>query len=73
MVGKKLRRLLFVFLFVGLVYLRLYLDRQTEQVDKARCVRLVVYVVLTEGSNLLAVQRIGAPNTCVDDVALVKL
>ena len=55
------------------VELCLDLDRQTEQVDKACGICLVVIFILTEGRGLLIVQGIGRGNTGVDEVALVEL
>ena len=50
------------------------LDRQTEQVDKACSILLVVSTaILTERGNGLAVKGIGGGDACVDDVALIKL
>ena len=48
-------------------------DRQTEQVDEARAVLLVLDVVLGEGRDVLVIERIGRGDAGVDDVALVQL
>ena len=49
------------------------MDRQTEQVDEAVSVLLVVNVVLVEGSEVLAVEGIRRCYAGIDDVALVEL
>lgn len=48
------------------------LDRQTEQVDKARAVLLIVNVVLAERSEVFAVQGVRRCYARVDDVALIE-
>ena len=55
------------------VHLRLHLDGKAEEVDKSCGIRLVVNVVLAEGSKLLGVERVVALHARLDDVALVKL
>mgnify|MGYP000001870992 CR=1 FL=1 len=46
---------------------------QAKQVDKAVCIKLIVILILAEGSSLLIVQGERAGNTSVDQVALVQL
>ena len=56
-----------------LLQLRTYLDRQSEQVDEARTVLLIVNIVLVKGRYFLIVQRVRRGNARIDDVALVEL
>ena len=49
------------------------LDGKSEEVDEACAVVLIVNLVLVEGRDFFIVERIGACNACVDDVALVEL
>ena len=49
------------------------LERQAEQVDEACGIRLIVAVVLVEGSHILRVQAVRGGYGRRDDVALVQL
>ena len=48
------------------------MDRQTEQVDKALCVLLVVNVFCIEGCNFFIIQSVRRSYAGIDDVALVQ-
>ena len=56
-----------------LIQYSLYVDRQTEQVDEALCILLVVNVFCVEGCNLFIVQSVRRSYAGIDDVALVQL
>ena len=64
-----------VFRSLNLLFIeqRLDLDRQAEQVDKARGIGLVIDMVLAEGGDLLRIQRMRRSHAGIDDVALVEL
>ena len=49
------------------------MDRQTEQVDEALCVLLIVNIFCIEGCNFFIVQGVRRSNAGIDDVALVQL
>ena len=66
-------RCCFKLLLILLLHHRLDLQRQTEQVDEARGILLIVNVVGVEGGEILAVESVGGGNARVDDVALIEL
>ena len=59
-------------LIFGLLH-RLNLDWQAKQIDEAGGIRLIINLILVEGSNLLIVQGIRGSNARIDDISLVKL
>ena len=61
---------LFVILLVDFC---LYFDGKSEQIDKARCVRLVIHVIFAERCNLFGIKRIITPRARLDDIAFIKL
>ena len=50
-----------------------YLERQSEQSDKALCIVVVVEFACSEGGQGLTVERVGGGGSGLDDIALVQL
>ena len=49
------------------------LQGQTEQIDEAFCIVMVIQITGGEGSQVLIVQRVRRSGSRLDDVALVEL
>ena len=69
----EIRSIYVVLLIVLLINFRLHLNRQSEKIDKASCICLIVNVIFTKGCNFFGVKRIITPSASFDDVTLVEL
>ena len=62
-----------LFIFGLCLHVCINLDRQAEQVDEAVCIRLIVDLILIERCDLRVIQAVRRGDTCINDVALIKL
>ena len=49
------------------------MNRQTEQIDEAFCILLVVNIFCIKGCNFFIIQGVRRSNTSIDDIALIQL